>query len=376
MAYEEKLIVIDLLSKFSLSKFTTFQDFKDDYNFQNQPVKELYFTLVKKYFNKMASGDINITHAAYLKLYHLFLYSGRTTHIPFDMVFLDEAGDLNPVTLEVFKLLPAKIKIMVGDSLQSCYLFNGAINGFSELKDTGIEMNMTRTFRCDPSIATKVESFCNKHIDKDMKFVGTNQDLTDIKTSAYIARNNSTLIGRMIELNLMGIPYNLTRPAKTMFELINILLYIKPNGKIYSEQYKYLQEEYDDWYTDSGLRQHFSSFRKYLSSEFEEDVNLMSAVSILQNNEREDIVNAYEYALAHEKEKGHFVTLGTGHSMKGLEVDSVTMAPDFERVFNKITSKKQPSEYDARDLQEFNLMYISATRSLKKLYGAEFMFKD
>jgi len=374
--YEEKLIIIDLVNKFSLSKFISFQDFTEDYKKDNKEIQENYFTLAKKYFNLMASGKINITHAAYLKMYHLFLQSGKTTHKPFDMIMLDEAGDINPVTLEIFKLLPSPLKIMVGDNRQNIYLFNGTINGFKALKNDGIEMHMTKTFRCDPSIATKIEKFCQKHMDPSMGFVGTDQNLSDIKTQGYIARNNSTLIGRMIELNQMNIPYNLTRPAKTMFELINILMYIKPYGKVHSEQYKYIQEEYNDWYEDGDLRSIYQSFRKYLSAEFDDDVNLMSAVGILQNNTYEDIKSAYEYALAHEKEKSHSVTLGTAHSMKGMEMDSITIAPDFKRVFDKITSKKEPSEYNDHDIQELNLLYVAFSRSLKRLLGAEWAFKD
>ena len=46
------------------------------------------------------------------------------------MLSMDESGDCNSVTIEIFKLLKADIKIMAGDQYQNIYGFNNTINGF------------------------------------------------------------------------------------------------------------------------------------------------------------------------------------------------------------------------------------------------------
>jgi len=53
------------------------------------------------------------------------------------------------------------------------------------------------------------------------------------------------------------------------------------------------------------------------------------------------------------------------------ERDSVTLAPDITASFNKIISKKQPSEYDAKDKSEMLLIYVAMSRAIVKLNGAD-----
>ena len=67
----------------------------------------------------MYEGTIECSHDFYLKVYHLSLLSGDITYDEQDFLLIDECGDLNPVTIEIFKLLPARIKIAVGDTCVS-----------------------------------------------------------------------------------------------------------------------------------------------------------------------------------------------------------------------------------------------------------------
>ena len=132
----------------------------------------------------MASGNMECSHAFYLKFYHIMLANGSIVHEPFDLLMLDEAGDLNPVTLEIFHLLPATTKIMVGDECQNIYVFNQTINGFESVKDKALNMSMTKSCRVSSKIAPYVESFGQHYINPDMQFQGidyTPQELSDIR---------------------------------------------------------------------------------------------------------------------------------------------------------------------------------------------------
>jgi len=130
MRYEVKLIVIDMLNDFCLSEYTKFDDFLDaspELRPHMNGIDKKIVPAVKKYLTAMISGEIDITHAGYLKMYHMLLANGQVKHKEFDLIMLDECGDINPVTLEIFKILPSPKKVMVGDENQNIYTFNKTI---------------------------------------------------------------------------------------------------------------------------------------------------------------------------------------------------------------------------------------------------------
>jgi superfamily I DNA/RNA helicase len=326
----------------------------------------------------MVTGKINITFNAMLKFYHIMLAKNKIKHKEFGIVMLDEAGDLNMVTLEIFKLLPSPLKILVGDNRQNIYGFNGTINGFKELDSESTTLNMTKSFRCLPEVAESIETFCNNHMDEDMSFKGTIRERpTSMSSLGYIARNNSTLITKMIELDLVDIPYNLTRPAKTIFELMLFLMFLKPgNKKIYNDDFLHIQKAYDEYSGNNDLKIQFRTFFNYAKALFDDDINLSSAIGIILANSRDTIFQTYENAKKHEKERQkHFITLGTGHSTKGCEYDIVELAPDLKKTFERCkANKERAGSYSDNDIQELNLIYVAASRAKYELRGATWMW--
>ncbi|MCD6434875.1 MAG: hypothetical protein J7L15_00580, partial [Clostridiales bacterium] len=73
LPYEIRLIIIDLLDEFCLSRYIKFDDFKVRKLVENENVTKQMLDLVKSYFLKMTQGKVDITHAAYLKMYHIYL---------------------------------------------------------------------------------------------------------------------------------------------------------------------------------------------------------------------------------------------------------------------------------------------------------------
>ncbi len=68
---------------------------------------------------KNLSSNVLITHNTYLKLYHL---SNPDLSLDYSVIYLDEAQDLNPVTLDLIVKQQGKCKIiLVGDSYQNIY---------------------------------------------------------------------------------------------------------------------------------------------------------------------------------------------------------------------------------------------------------------
>ena len=310
LPYETKCNLVDLIREFCLSKYTIFADFATSLRLPDQ-----YTTLAEKYLNLMAQGRIDCTHEFYLKLFHIQLAEGHLEFDPFDFVMIDEAGDLNEVTLEVFKLLPSKLKLAVGDPYQNIFTFNHTINCFTVLADQGKLFRMSTSFRVNKQIASRIQQFCKSLVDPEMVFKGVETDSV-IKSRAYITRTNASLIDKMIELNAEQIPYGLARKAKEIFKLPVLLASLKYQHFVTDPAYKHLQAHFDEWHEDHTLRDSHASPLTYLASLFSEDVQLVQAVRLITKHKKTGIFEAYKEASNHER-YDHNLMLLTGHSSKG-----------------------------------------------------------
>lgn len=354
--------LVDALREFCLSIYVDWELFCSD----NELPKEFspYGTQI---LDSMVSGDIPLTHDTYLKIFHIWLSTGHVTYPSFDIVMLDEAGDLNEVTLEIFKLLPAKLKIAVGDQHQNIYSFNHTINCFKVLN--GNLFNMTKSFRVAPNIAKQVEYFSQKFIDPNMQFKGTDQP-RQIETTAYITRTNAALIDKMIELDSNKVKYKLVRSVEELFKLPLILCFAKPNTEVKDKAFKYLEKAINDYYDETiEFKKKYSLFT-YLATKFPDDFALQQAMNLVIKHTKLPLLTAYNNAKAHKHTVGK-ITLLTAHSSKGLEFDHVELAPDLDSAVVKAIVNKtdKPDEY----YDMMNLYYVACTRASILLTGADFM---
>lgn len=362
--YDVKLAVVDTLRAFCLSEFTSVAQYAAHHS-----VSRLVVPLIQKYIGLMESGKQNVTHEFYLKYFHILLATGHIKFNTFDLVMLDEAGDLNPVTLEIFKLIPAKRKIMVGDPFQNIYSFNGTINGFEAMKDKAVSMPMTQSFRVADHIALRVENFCQIHLDPKMTFRGVHYEDKTITTSAFISRTNGALISEMIDLNKTKTPYNLIRPAKQIFQIPLLLLGLKPRGFISNAQYKHLQDDVNAYYRDRSIAADGTSLLGYILQQHPDDVNLKSAVNLILKHGPLAVMDCHKTAASHEGTK-HPYTLTTAHSSKGLEFDHVTIADDFNTQIGGLVDIK-PEDRAPEDQELFRLYYVACTRAKKSIANAQ-----
>lgn len=366
--YEQKVEIIDNIKKFCLSKYLNFTDFVKD-----EQISSIQEVLATKYLTAMQAGTIECTHDFYLKLFHITLANGSVTYDPFDFIMLDEAGDLNEVTLEIFKLLPSSRKIAVGDPFQNIYTFNHTINCFKELKDQGTLFEMTQSFRVADYIANKIENFCINYLDPTMRFKGVPINDTTIKTRGYLTRTNSALIGKMIELNLQNTSYGLVRKANEIFKLPLMLCSAKYQGFISEVQYKHLQSDIDDWYESDTLRNLHKSPLSYIGSIHSEDQQLTQAIRLIARYGKSAVMNAYSEAKKHEKANQNYL-LATAHSCKGLEFDEVTIGDDLNESISKILinikSGQSIDELSTSDQESLNLYYVACSRCSKVLNNA------
>lgn len=314
MPYERKLKLIEAIEEFCLSSYISFTEFihaSEHYQYKlAKPGEEI--------LTQMSTGEVTCTHAFYLKLYHILLVNGDIEQEELDILLLDEAGDLNAVTLQIFLAFPAKKRVMVGDPNQNIYSFNNTINGFEELRGIGTQLGLTNSFRVSKEIAYKVELFARDTFDEQMQFRGTTYDNSDLETFAYISRTNGQLISKMMDLNLFNTPYNLVRPVKSIFELPMVLIGLKEGGKIHNPQYKYLQDDTDDYYKSKALQRDYKTPLSYIAEVHSDSPSVKSAINMLQTHGAKDLIDAKNIALKYETAKQRYpLTVCTSHSSKG-----------------------------------------------------------
>lgn len=364
--YDDKQALVDSIREFCLSSYLTYEEFAD-----NVPASDP--SLANKYLELMYQSKIEATHDFYLKVFHLLLANGEIDQVDYGLIMLDEAGDLNEVTLEIFKLLKGRVKVAVGDPYQNIYTFNHTINCFDKLQGQGTLFTLSKSFRVPVNISRPVESFCKKYLDENMCFKGVEVKDTPIVTRGYISRTNSGLIGKIIELNKDSTPYGLVRKAQEIFKVPLMVAGFKYQGRIFDIAYKHLQDDIDGWYeNENNIRTSNPSLLGYLKSKYDQDISLSQAISIVMKFGKGTIFEAYAEAKDHENKK-HDFTLLTAHSSKGLEFDEVILAPDMNSSIEDLLpmlSSSTDYELTVPEKESLNLYYVACTRALVNLRNA------
>jgi F-box protein 18 (helicase) len=368
----EKYLLVEDIKEFCLSSHLTYKEYADVNGRVNT-------ALANKYLDLMSQGTIDCTHDFYLKLFHIVLANGSVNCPKYDIVMLDEAGDLNEVTLEIFRLLPSKLKIAVGDPHQNIYTFNHTINCFERLDNEGTTFKLSKSFRVPVHIAEPIEKFCVSYLDSTMEFKGIESTKTKVENRGYIARTNGGLVNKMIELNNDRVPYGLVRKAQEIFKVPLMVAGMKYQGKIYDPAYKHIQDDIDDWYENvNGAQKTHKTLTSYLKKKNSEDLSLGQAINLVGKHGKGGIFDAYAEAKNHEGQKQDFMLL-TAHSAKGLEFDEVILAPDMNASIEELVEelkdtavRGEPSRVlNSQEKESLNLYYVAVSRALVSLKNAE-----
>lgn len=326
ISYEDKAIVIDALDDFFRSSSVDVYEYATTKT-NNEKLQEL----IANYASMMLEGKIPPTFNYMLKCLHIML-AHKEIEIDYDLLILDECQDTTAVTLEIFKLINAKRKVMFGDKYQNIYSFMNTVNAFEELDDLNL-LRLTKSFRCNPYIADLVDVYGKKYLEEDFVYVG-NDDVEpeDTFKVAYITRTNAMLIERMHNLLSEGQTFTLTRNVNEIFALPMALLNAASGKPVFDKRYKYLEKEYKNF---NQVRRDYSSFYEYISM-VTEDALLENVTKTLMSfsNKR---INIYELkAKVQEiKKPNPNIILTTAHAFKGLEMDSVYIEDDLNNSVNR-----------------------------------------
>ena len=361
-------LILETLTAYFESGYTDFQAFVA--NEVDKPAwTMLVYTAANLILDAMATGKMRVTHSFYLKLFHILVKSGQIKLKHEDILIVDECQDLNLITLDVFNLYPAKVKVIIGDQAQSIYHFMGCTSAFDFYKNQGTTYHLTTSFRVSNHIAKQVEDFCQTHIDSDMQFKGIDYQSHSIKTHAYIFRTNLAMIKKMIELNKTRTPYKLVtkQKVKQLFELPLALIYATPGHTQFSQNLKVIQETVDKW---GKLNEHTRPAKlSYLASALTEVPAISQAIKFIMSVGPEEIVDAYNHAEEHMKAHSNTFIL-TSHSAKGLSFDEATLDDSMNNAVEEILRLPLNERLAEEQAEVFNY-YVACTRARYKLNNAK-----
>jgi superfamily I DNA/RNA helicase len=325
-----------------------------------EAARKTWTSIVKK------SSPLPMPHDGYQKLWSLSSPSGGL----FDLVFADEAHDLNPVVLDFVFRCASKDKssvVFVGDAHQSIYSWRGAIDAISLIEARAASVaRLTRSFRFGPSIARDASIILMALKSEKINLVGVGGKNTDTNNYCVIARTNFALIEHAlhelsadpeIALHFSGtkktekwsprIPYRFN-------ELLDVLsLYKDTSSAIKTEYFK-----------------RFRSWQELIDYANAGDQELAWLVRIVgqYGNELPAALQLIEQSAVPQKKAD--ITYSTAHRSKGLEWDYVEALSDFispPEILARLSDPKTTPHQRKTLLEEANLHYVAFTRAKRRL---------
>lgn len=349
LSYPDMRIIIDTMDAFFLSSSTCMETFMEC-------IDRDLATIAIRYIHKMIDEEICPTFNFLLKYLHLQLDQGLID-IDLDLAILDECQDTTEVAFEIFMLLNAKRKLIVGDPHQNIYGYLNTVNAFNLIHDVPL-LPLTTTFRCSPLIASRVQSFGERHLSSDFHYIGVGTDVLD-PSIAYISRTNGSVLMRIDSLLDEGQSFTLTKPVKELLALPMALANVSSGRPVFHKQYMYLEKEYKK-YALSGKKGFFQYLKEHV-----DDEELHGALSFMQQLSSKNI-NIFQLKKDVEAMKPNKnILVATAHSSKGLEFGTVYIENDLNHA-----TMEAIEEYDRQTL---NLAYVAATRAKHTLLNCNYL---
>lgn len=319
-----------------------------------------YIDMCKHVWEQMVklNGGIKITHDIYLKLYQL---SKPDLSKDYQVIYLDEMQDSNPVTLDIFFRQKDKCQLIgVGDKFQGIYAWRGAHNAMSSIDEDAsfTILPLTYNFRFNQSLADKANILLSyMGADNTIKGLGTK---TTVDNEAVLVRTNFTLFNRLIQA------YNEQKKVFAVADLKDLF------SQIYTARALMFTKKGDK--PNYGLYPHkkiasFNSYAELCKSKEPEIIRLVKLLNSVPDM-HQTIVNIKSILVESEEEAD--LVLVTGHKSKGREWDKVTLTNDFlPRIDEDSDDSWEEILQQFIDCQGMNLCYVAMTRARVELVLTE-----
>ncbi len=278
---------------------------------------------------KDINGRLRFEHNYYLKLFSL----GNPV-IKADYLLVDEAQDLNPAMAAIVDYNRERLQvIVVGDSNQAIYAWNGAVDYLGE-NEFDIRTVLTRSFRFGAEIAGEANVILDRiGCPSKVEGVGREGWVGQVPPEAtFLARTNSGVLGYALGMIAQGLRPHIVGGAQ---DLINFC-----RGALDLQEGRHAKHPdlaaFDDWY----------EVVRYVE---EDDLgaDLKTLVNIVEKHGADRLIHTLESL---PSEANADAICSTAHKSKGREWDYVRLGSDF------------PVGEDVSK-EELKLMYVAVTRA-------------
>ena len=332
------------------------------------PVRHLVLSTARKLWRRMQDRndpEIPMTHDGYLKLWAM-----QQPSLPgYDLIFLDEAQDTNPVTLEVVLQQAHDGNagvILVGDSHQSIYAWRHAIDAIDQVAERATRrLPLTECFRFGPGIAHDASIVLNELKSDPVQLIGRGQATGKPESFAVLARTNANLIASALEKASAGrrIHFAATNagdgwdpfvPYKFQLTLDIFHLWNDEAPRVRDSYMKKFRsfEEVEEHARGEGAERHGR------------DIELALQIELVK--EHGEALPSLLELLRHQSggPADADLTFSTVHRAKGQEWDAVHILDDFINPSDQESLKGLDKV--SRD-EEFNILYVAITRARQKI---------
>lgn len=311
--------------------------------------------------------QIPLTHDGYLKLFDTMkMKMTNKDGYMYDMILLDEAQDSSECMLRILRRQKC-IKVLIGDTYQQIYIFRGAVDPFSRIKESNkIEYEyyeLNTTFRFGPDVADLSTRFLRKFMN--------NNNITIKSDNIY-----DTRIFSWRNVSFRSKPHTvLFFTNMGLFEYANSLAQegisfnILQNEIDYGEEAQIVRDllNLKNGILDEIVTQELKDFKT-----FREVERYMTDYDVKIWLRRIEWLNLYDIDLVrHYTNINNYldpssnILLSTVHKSKGLEFDVVKLANDFPML---TINEKVIVKLDNTWKQNYNTYYVAMTRAKEELY--------
>jgi superfamily I DNA/RNA helicase len=337
--------VLDVIRFYCQSAEFSLEEFSDVYlsesstseqrNFLRPLVVQVWTAMISK------SSSLKMTHDVYLKLFQL----SKPVLDQYEVIYLDEAQDSNPVSLDIFYRQTHAQLVMVGDPYQSIYEWRGAVNAFDTVPASFVRKQLSESFRFTSEIAelaTKLTSIAGNNI----AIKGLAEKNT-IRSTAIICRTNASILQYLLSAvqnrEKVFVLADLQDLWSKMYHISALAGGAKPR---YPNKSLVGFNSFDELRVEA---EHSAELKKLLN---------LGAILASGKGTHANIVSIKEVIVENVEEANYTIT--TCHKSKGLEWDYVKLDEDMLYV-------DEEEDYNLVDLlkagQTLNLLYVAVTRA-------------
>jgi superfamily I DNA/RNA helicase len=278
--------------------------------------------------------------------HYLKVWSLDCPQLAWDVILFDEAQDADPAIAHVVENQSRQV-IMVGDASQAIYGWRGAVDALSKF-EAPHRLTLTQSFRFGNNIATFANMLLG-HLKADIRVIGNeakDDAVTFLDTAdAILCRSNAGVIEQAIIQLEAGKRVAIaggTNDLKSFVRAAKKLMDIEATGRGFCGH-----GELGAFATWTDAVEHAGT---------EDGSDLRIRVKLVQTYGADFLLELLDRLVDVKKAKAdsYDVVISTAHKAKGLEWDSVKIAPDF-----KLPTEEGEIPSDA----DLMLMYVAITRA-------------